>query len=99
MTSLAHRARNSRQKTSPNGRELFDIIILGDMTRAGDIGLRVAQEARLYDEMGYRVGLMHMKTERSRAMVSPELQECIRKGIAEVLDPSWRVEAALAIVH
>ena len=78
---------------------LFDIVILADFTRGGDSGFRIAQEIRSYADLGLSVGLVHLQVSQPGAAVSPDVQVCVRAGLAVVLPASPNVHARLAIVH
>lgn len=85
---------------SHNGKSLmqFDVVILADMTRKGDIGLRIKQEILACFGLGYSVGLRHLPTTKSSGSVSRDIHRCVRENYATVIPFDAPVRAALAIV-
>lgn len=78
--------------------ESFDVIILADLARHSDCGLRIRRELQTYHEIGYRTGLRHLPDPGKRAAVSPDIQRCVREGLAELVAPDVPVAAGLAVV-
>ncbi len=58
------------------------------MTRPGDRGLRIAQEVRHYAADGLKVGLIQATTPSAGSRIAPEIQGCVRRGLASVVSPS-----------
>lgn len=91
--------RSSAPASQKTGEDRFDVIILSDMTRRGDIGLRIAGECRIQSALGLRSGLIHLSSNRAGGQLSPDIQECVRSRTAEVVDLERRVHARLVVVH
>lgn len=77
----------------------YDIVLLADFSRSGDIGLRISQEIRIYAQMGCKIGLIHLQVHSANATVSPDVQVCVRGNLAEVIPPQTPVHTKLAIVY
>ncbi|MBL8595029.1 MAG: hypothetical protein JNK01_20250, partial [Devosia sp.] len=77
----------------------FDVIIGADMTRPGDRGLRIAQEVRHYAADGLKVGLIQATTPSAGSRIAPEIQGCVRRGLASVVSPSEQPDTDLLILH
>lgn len=80
------------------GDGIWDLVLLADMTRDGDIGLRIAQEIRTYAGLNYRTGLIHLP-QRGGGRIAPDIQRCVREGLAEPLDPAGTINARLLLVY
>jgi hypothetical protein len=76
----------------------LDVVLLSDMTRGGDIGLRIRREVQALAGRGYGVGLRHLPVSNG-AEISPDIQRCVREGLARPLGSSETVIARLAIAH
>jgi hypothetical protein len=74
----------------------FDVVLLADMTRGGDIGLRIRRELQALSGHGYRCGLRNLLP-GSTGVIGPDIDRCIREGLALPLAPGQTVEARLAI--
>jgi hypothetical protein len=74
----------------------FDVVLLADMTRGGDIGLRIRRELQALSGHGYRCGLRNLLP-GSTGVIGPDIDRCIREGLALPLAPGQAVEARLAI--
>lgn len=68
----------------------LDLILAADFTAAGDLGRRLAQEVRHLAGQGLSVGVLQAVAPAIGAFVVPEVQACLRRGLAR------RVEAAEA---
>ena len=77
----------------------FDVVIAGDMSRWGERSLRIAQEARSYAAQGQRVGLLYASQRNSRSRIAPEIQTCVRRGLATVVNATSSHIADLLVVH
>ena len=77
----------------------FDVVIAGDMTRWGERSLRIAQEVRSYAASGKRIGLVNTSRLSEFSRVAPEVQTCVRRGLATVVKVVDRHMADLLIVH
>ncbi|HLB79990.1 MAG TPA: hypothetical protein VJJ77_05760 [Dongiaceae bacterium] len=66
-----------------------------------DVGLRIAQETRIQAAAGYRTGLLHVPSDAiAQPFVNPEIDACVREGLATVIDPRvGPVHARLFVVH
>jgi UDP:flavonoid glycosyltransferase YjiC (YdhE family) len=82
---------------SNSGSGSFDIIVLADLARESDIGLRIRRELQHFAGLGYRCGLRHLP--RSGKPILPDIQRCVREGLAEPIAANADVTAQLAIVH
>jgi hypothetical protein len=79
--------------------EAFDIVIVADMSRAGDIGLRIAQDMLTNATLGYRTGLVHAGATGSSVRIHPEILRRVREQKAEVISPDWEVRAKVLVVY
>ena len=77
----------------------IDVVIAGDMTRWGERSFRVAQEVRSYAASGKRVGLLHAAPLTPDSRIAPEIQTCVRRGLATVVEASAQHIAGLLVVH
>ncbi|WMT91981.1 glycosyltransferase [Pelagibacterium sp. H642] len=77
----------------------LDVLIAGDMTTQDDMAFRVAEEIRHFAREGYRVGLMQAASPVPGSKIAPEIQTCVRRGLAAVIDPAARPETTLLIIH
>jgi hypothetical protein len=78
--------------------EIFQVVLMGDLTVGGDRDLRIAAEARLYAAAGHRVGLLHVGSPFARPWIAAEIQRCIREDLAVPVDPGWTVDTSLLVV-
>jgi UDP:flavonoid glycosyltransferase YjiC (YdhE family) len=76
----------------------FDVLLMADMARDGDIGLRIAGEIRALAELGYRTGLIHLP-QPGGGRIGPEIQRQVRAGLAMPVDPAEAGAARLLVVH
>jgi len=76
----------------------FDVVLLADMTRGGDIGLRIRRELQALAGRGYRCALRHLPP-GSRQTVSPDIQRCVREGLAMPVGAGGAISARLAIAY
>jgi UDP:flavonoid glycosyltransferase YjiC (YdhE family) len=76
----------------------FDVVLLADVTRGGDIGLRIRREIQTLAGAGYRCALRHLPL-RSGKAISPDIQRCVREGLVQPVGPEDSVHARLAIVY
>lgn len=78
----------------------LDVIILADMRRAGSEALRVSREATASAAAGHSTGLLHSPGEKPMGRVRPEIDACVRNGIAVAVNPQTQdVHARLLVVH
>lgn len=95
-----HTDQATRMTGGPNpdyGARDFDILILADMALRSDCGLRIRREVQCCFDQGYRVGLLHLPRFHS-ASISPDVQRCVREGLAVPLSAGGVATAKLAIV-
>jgi UDP:flavonoid glycosyltransferase YjiC (YdhE family) len=78
---------------------MLDVVIAGDFTLPGDIGVRVAGECRVQWDLGLRTGLLQIGSHRVYRRISPDVQRCVREGLAEVVDLAEPVRTPLLVVH
>jgi len=83
----------------PRPAATFDVIIAGDMTKPGDFGFRVAQEVRHHAASGLRVGLMQVTMPQPDRRIASEVQACVRRGLATIVDPASHPDTGLLILH
>ncbi len=93
MDSTSHDIENTLQQ------QIYDIVLIADMTRNGDAGLRIRQEIQTYYDMGYQTALIHLPVPNKKAIVSPDIQRCVREGLASLVLPDCPIQAKLAIVY
>lgn len=79
-------------------RQQFDVLVLADMTRGGDVGLRIRRELQALARHGYRCALRHLPAD-APGEVSPDVQRSVLEGLAVPLGEDAEVTAKLAIVH
>lgn len=77
----------------------FGVVIAGDMTHPGDRGLRIAQEVRHYAADGLTVGLLQAAPPQAGSRIAPEIQSCVRRGLATIVAPTDVAETDLLIIH
>jgi hypothetical protein len=82
----------------PAGPYTHDILILADMARASDCGLRIRREIETCHKAGYSVGLRHLPTPGRSAAILPDIQHCVRAKMARVIGEAEAVIARLGIV-
>lgn len=79
--------------------QAFDVIVAGDFTFGGDLGLRVAQECRVQAQMGLVTGLLHLGAPTLRRSLSPDLTGLVRRGLVTIVSLAEEVAAKLVVVH
>lgn len=84
--------------TARKSTRIFDIVIVANVTRKSDIGLRIRREIEVYSDMGYRVGIRHIPKDNSRAAPLPDIQFCVTNGLAEIVPPHQPTKAKLVLV-
>lgn len=62
-----------------------DLILAADFTATGDAGRRLGQELRLLAGQGLTVGLLQARPPEVGAIIAPEVQSCLRRGLAQRL--------------
>lgn len=77
----------------------FDVVIAGDMTAGGERSFRIAEEVRSHAAAGRQVGLLHAAALGPASRIAPEIQTCVRRGLASVLDPAEHRTVDLLVVH
>lgn len=77
----------------------FDVVIAGDMTNWGERSFRIAQEVRSYAASGRRMGLLHASPLKPDSRIAPEIQTCVRRGLASVVEASKQHTIGLLVVH
>lgn len=77
----------------------FDVVVAGDMTSWGERSFRIAQEVRSYAASGRRVGLLHASPLKPDSRIAPEIQTCVRRGLASVVEASKQHSIGLLVVH
>lgn len=76
----------------------FDIVLLSDLCRPGDIGLRIRRELQLLGRLGYTCALRHLPA-GSQQEISPDIRRSIQEGLATPLAGGVACAAKLAIVY
>ncbi|WP_423066924.1 glycosyltransferase [Devosia sp. CN2-171] len=69
------------------------------MTTSGERSFRIAQEVRSHAASGRRVGLLHAAPLRPDSRIAPEIQTCVRRGLASVVEASEKGTTGLLLVH
>ncbi|MDB5539000.1 MAG: putative glycosyltransferase [Devosia sp.] len=75
------------------------MLIAGDMTRLGDWSFRIALEIRNHAGSGARVGMIQAARPMEGQRVAPEIQTCVRRGLALVVDPAAHPATDLLVIH
>ncbi len=75
-----------------------DILVVADVARRSDTGLRIRREIECYHEMGYRVAIRHVKNGKSLGAASPDIQHCVNLGLAEIVVSDAAVDANVVLV-
>lgn len=97
--SASPRQSSGRARPPAGVEQRFDIVVASDLTIAGDIDLRIAQEAFSYSRLGYRVGLLHLPSRWSALELGAETQNCLRHQAASPVDPSAAARSKLLLIH
>ncbi len=82
--------------------ESFDVVVLTDMRTPRDTALRIAHEARIQSQAGLRTGFLHLPAASMKAsFIHPEIDACVREGLAEAIDPRRHqpLRAKLLVIH
>lgn len=78
----------------------LDLIMAADFTASGDMGRRLAQELRALAGQGLAIGLLQARQPEAGARIAPEVQTCLRRGLARRVAPDeGGAGAARMIVH
>jgi Glycosyltransferase family 28 C-terminal domain len=77
----------------------YDLLLITDVTRKGDAGLRIAREVHTYFGMGLNVGILHLGAGSLDQPAAPDIQKCVRDGLVEVVPAGKAVRVKLAVVH
>lgn len=78
----------------------LDLVIAADFTAGGDMGRRLSQEIRHLAGEGLSIGLLQGATLRDGTAIAPEVQACVRRGLARrVLPDEAGKGAAKLILH
>src|SRR6185312_6136813 len=67
-----------------------------------DTALRIAHEARIQSQAGLRTGFLHLPAASMKAsFIHPEIDACVREGLAEAIDPRRHqpLRAKLLVIH
>jgi hypothetical protein len=94
---LVSRRRKAAEKTAQ-----FDVIVLADMRTPRDSAFRIAHEVRIQARAGLRTGLLHVPDpSRKVEFIHPEIDACVREGVAEAIDPRRNkpLRTRLLVVH
>ena len=79
-----------------------DVALIGDFRRYGETAWRVAHEARIQAEAGYRTALIHLPGSSLDAgpVIHPAIDACVTEGLATPLDPAASlIHTRLLIIH
>ncbi|MEJ6392668.1 glycosyltransferase [Gymnodinialimonas sp. 2305UL16-5] len=76
----------------------YDVVMLADLTRYGDMGYRIRQELISLANAGYRCGLYHLPVP-SRKEIHPDIQRCLWEALATIIEPDAEVQTKLALVY
>lgn len=75
-----------------------DILVVANVARISDTGLKIRREIECYHELGYSVGIRHIPDEKTQGAASPDIQHCIDTGIATIVVKDAPVEARIVLV-
>ena len=78
-----------------------DITIVGDLRSMREPGWAAAQQIRVQAAAGYRTALVHLPSCDTGAwhLINPEIQECVREGLALPVDPrATLIKSALLVL-
>lgn len=76
----------------------FDVLFLADVTRHGDVGFRIRREIEACVRLGCRVAIKHVQSDALAGSVSPDIQHCIRNGLAEVVPDNETISVKMVLV-
>jgi len=79
--------------------KFFDVLVIADVTRKGDAGLRIRREIESYFDMGLRVGIFHVPIHKKGNCVSPDIQLCVMDKKAEIIPADLAANGRLAIIY
>jgi UDP:flavonoid glycosyltransferase YjiC (YdhE family) len=82
--------------------EPFDVVVLTDMRTPRDTALRIAHETGIQAEAGLRTGFLHLPAPSTKtSFIHPEIDGCVREGLAEAIDPRSHqtLRARLLVIH
>ncbi|MEX0628118.1 MAG: hypothetical protein WD230_05730, partial [Cucumibacter sp.] len=80
---------------------VFDVVILADMRSPRDASLRLAHEVRIQAAAGITTALVHLPSNAvSEPFIHPEIDACVREGLATAVDPRrGPLSAKLLVIH
>lgn len=96
---MLERPKRSGVAARATARPKFDVLIAADMTIEGDRAFRIAEEIRHHARDGGRVGLVQGAKPTPGSRIAREVQTCVRRGLAEVVDPASAPATSLLVVH
>ncbi len=70
-----------------------DVTIIGDLRCLREPGWEIAQQVRVQAAAGYTTTLVHVPAHDAGAwhLINPEIQECVRQGLATPVDPATAI--------
>lgn len=80
---------------------VYDVVVLGDLRLPGPTGRAIAEELRAQARAGYRTALLHVNGPLLKRPhpINPTIEQAIRGGLADWLDPEVACAARLAVAH
>lgn len=96
---MLERLKRSDLPVDGAARPRFDVLIAGDMTIQGDRAFRVTEEIRHYAKEGGLVGVVQGARPMPGSRIAREVQTCLRRGLAELVDPASTPASKLLVVH
>jgi UDP-N-acetylglucosamine:LPS N-acetylglucosamine transferase len=95
--SLSRRSRDANLTVTEDP-STFDILMVADLSRRGDVALRVRRELQVLAGAGYSCGLCHLPAKDGRT-IAAEVQRTVAEGLARPVLDRRPVTARLAIVQ
>ena len=88
-----------KKKQKNRGVDACDTLIAADFTKTGERAYRLAQEIRSLAGRCNKVGLIQFRKPDADAAIAPEIQTCVRRGYARVIDADAPLVARRLVVH
>ena len=88
-----------KKKYENQGVEACDTLIAADFTKTGERAYRLAQEIRSLASNGNKIGLIQFRKPGEGEAIAPEIQTCVRRGYARVIDADAPATARRLVIH